>query len=99
MSVSFQDQARRENAQKSTGPKTEAGKARSRANSTTHGLAGKGGVLPADLAEAAAERQAELRAPGGRCDAHSRRLAQEMVLSSLRVDACRMARKHLVEER
>src|SRR5262245_35470237 len=39
-------QANRLNAQKSTGPRTEAGKARSRENGLKHGLAGSGVVLP-----------------------------------------------------
>ena len=37
--------ARRANAQHSTGPKTAAGKQRSRANALKHGLAGAGVVL------------------------------------------------------
>src|SRR5665213_3374180 len=38
--------ANRENAKKSTGPRTIEGKARSSANSTTHGLAGRTVLLP-----------------------------------------------------
>ena len=40
--------ANRANAQKSTGPKTEAGKARSRANAVKHGLTGAGVALPGE---------------------------------------------------
>jgi hypothetical protein len=44
--------ANRKNAARSTGPKTEAGKERSRQNSLKHGLTGAGVVLPeADAAE------------------------------------------------
>jgi hypothetical protein len=47
-------QANQKNAAHSTGPKTEAGKERSRQNSLKHGLTGAGVVLPeADAAEVA----------------------------------------------
>ena len=44
--------ANRANARKSTGPKTEAGKARSRANALKHGLTGAGVALPGEDAAA-----------------------------------------------
>ena len=45
-------EANRRNAQRSTGPKSEEGKARSRGNATKHGLTGPGG-RPADRDEGA----------------------------------------------
>ena len=42
-------EANQRNAQRSTGPKTEAGKLQSRRNALKHGLAGKGVVLPDEV--------------------------------------------------
>jgi hypothetical protein len=49
--------ANQQNALKSTGPKTKAGKDRSRRNSLKHGLAGMGSVLPAEDMELFQERR------------------------------------------
>ena len=59
----------RQNAQRSTGPKTEEGKARSRRNTFRHGLAGQGNLLmdEDDQTEIARRTEAfrrELDAPG-----------------------------------
>lgn len=43
--------ANRENAKRSTGPRTEAGKARSRLNAITHGITAKTIVLPGEDAD------------------------------------------------
>lgn len=53
--------ANRQNAQKSTGPKTEAGKARSRSNSLKHGLTGAGVVLAGQDCPAVRKKLGELR--------------------------------------
>jgi len=50
-------EANRKNAQKSTGPKTEAGKAVSRFNAVKHGACAKTTVLPTEDAEAYEERR------------------------------------------
>ena len=58
--------ANRANSQRSTGPRTEAGKARARANACKHGLTGAGIVLPNEVAavvEAAFVRVQEEFAP------------------------------------
>jgi len=57
-----QFEANLKNAQKSTGPKTAEGKAKSRANGLKHGLTGAGIVLPHEDAEAVDERFARLEA-------------------------------------
>lgn len=63
MATEKQVAANRLNAQKSTGPRTEAGKAVSRFNATTHGLTGKNFVLPGeDPAEFEAFQRATLAA-------------------------------------
>ena len=43
--------ANRENAKKSTGPRTEQGKQTTRRNAVKHGLAGRGEVVPDEIAE------------------------------------------------
>ena len=58
-------EANRRNAEKSTGPTTAAGKARSRANALTHGLTGEGIALPMEDRERVEGRFAALRAELG----------------------------------
>jgi hypothetical protein len=97
--VSFQDLARKENAKKSTGPRTKAGKARSRVNALKHGLSGSGVVLPPDITEMFEERRWHIGAEVDRDEAHAERIEEEAVLASLRLDACRMALRRRVDER
>jgi hypothetical protein len=94
----FQNLARRENACKSTGPKTEAGKARSLANSVNHGLTGSGVVLSPEMQALYDQRRYALRAKVRRRDRHTGRVEDEAVLASLRLDACRIAQRRRVEE-
>jgi hypothetical protein len=54
--------ANRRNAQKSTGPRTQQGKERSRGNGLKHGMTGRGVVLPAGDADEVNARAEELRA-------------------------------------
>jgi len=78
--------ANRANAQKSTGPKTEEGKARSRENSYKHGLSGEGVVLSAEDAVAVDARFAALLedlAPDGEA---ARLLVHRIAMLSVRLD-------------
>ncbi len=99
MSQTFQNKARKANAQKSTGPKTEEGKARSRVNSTRHGLSGKGIILPPDLADLVENERRNLVSAQDRDDPAAAAAADnEAALAIARVHACRAARVTLVEE-
>jgi hypothetical protein len=68
MSAESQTSDNRNNSNKSTGPRTAAGKARSSRNSTIHGLTGKSPILPgedpADLLDLAAQYCTDLHPEG-----------------------------------
>ena len=80
--------ANRANAARSTGPKTEEGKARSRGNALKHGLTGEGVVLPgedaAEVDRLTAAFQSELKAPGE----VGRALARRMATMAVRMERC-----------
>jgi hypothetical protein len=74
------------NAQKSTGPKTDEGKARSRANAYKHGLAGEGIVQSPEEAAEVAHRYAELAAELKPADPVSEMLVHRIAATSLRLE-------------
>lgn len=87
MATLRQIQANRRNAQKSTGPTTEEGKARSRKNALKHGLAGSGTVLPdldADKLEARLESWRKLFVIR---NADEEWLYEQLIISTIQVDA------------
>jgi hypothetical protein len=80
--------ANRENAQLSTGPTSEEGKAHSRGNALKHGLAGAGVVLNTDDAQAVAQRLDAWRDDFGPLAGQQEWLYERMVVASVRIDRC-----------
>jgi hypothetical protein len=91
MTTERQVEANRKNAERSTGPRTEEGKARSRGNALKHGLAGSGVVLSEATAAAIEERKQawssgyELDGPEAEWTYHG------MVAASLQIDRAEAA--------
>ena len=96
MATEKQIEANRRNAARSTGPKTEAGKARSRANATTHGLAAELPVADAERSPDFTDRRArwavEVR-PEGELAGWA---LDRAVAASMRIDSCERAMDQLV---
>ena len=82
--------ANRVNALKSTGPKSEEGKAVSRMNSTTHGLTATTVALASYDPDLVAQRVAtwnEIRRPA---TSHERWLVEQLALATIRIDQSRL---------
>ena len=79
-------EANRQNAQRSTGPKTVEGKERSRRNSLKHGLTGAGIVLPTEDLPAIEARFADFEADLQPTGGVARFLVQRAALLSVRLD-------------
>lgn len=91
MATERQIQANRRNAALSTGPRTEDGKARSRANATRHGLAGESADLEAASSAEFLERRARWaaeRPPAGEAAGWA---LDRAVAASLRIERCERA--------
>jgi hypothetical protein len=86
MATERQIEANRRNSAKSCGPKTDEGKARSRANATKHGLAG---VLTEVEAEFSPEFEARRAEWGG--GKETRWAIDRVVAASLRIERCERA--------
>ena len=80
-------EANRRNSQKSTGPKTAAGKAASRLNAFQHGMAGMGDVLgPGEEARTIADRAESFARELGAVGATGRVFAHRAALLSVRLE-------------
>lgn len=90
--------ANRRNAKKSTGPVTEAGKARVRMNSWKHGFRAESDLIAADEADAIASRRTEWAGafPTNPTDGHQRWLVDQLTASSVRIDRCQEQQRHQV---
>ncbi len=90
MASERQVEANRLNARNSTGPKTEEGKARSRGNALTHGLAGDGPVVDAAMKAVVESRsvswQLDFRPQTG-LNEHA---FSQLVLASVKLDRCQI---------
>jgi hypothetical protein len=82
--------ANRRNAMRSTGPKTEEGKAQSRRNSLIHGLAGDGVVVPEDEGQAASERAEQWISSLRPMNAFEMGLVETIAIEGVRIDRCRI---------
>ncbi len=78
--------ANRDNARKSTGPKTPEGKARSRANAVKHGLTGAGVALPTENAAMVKLRFLGLQEEMAPSNLAGRLLVHKIALMSVRVE-------------
>ncbi len=92
------DEARRRNAQKSTGPKTPEGKAKSRENSSVHGLSGKGVVLSPEVRHAVETRRSEIDARIARDDCVSAQIEDQAALASVRFELSQDVLRRRVRE-
>ena len=94
----FQDEARRRNARKSTGPRTAQGKANSRVNSMKHGLTGQGIVMRPDMRDWYEEQRRHLGACVHRDRHHAANVEQDLALAAVRLDASRLALRRRVDD-
>ena len=88
MASDAQISANRENAQKSTGPTTLEGKAQSRLNATTHGLAGAYVAISSTSPERLALRIAQWSDGRAPQTERERWLVETIAIATIRIDLC-----------
>ncbi|WP_152050335.1 hypothetical protein [Tautonia marina] len=88
--------ANRRNALNSTGPVTEAGKARVRLNAWKHGFRAESDAIAPDEAHAVATRRAEWASafPTNPDDGYQSWLVEQLTLASVRIDRCQEHQNH-----
>ncbi len=91
--------ANRANASRSTGPRTEEGKAASRGNALKHGLTGSGVVIPAEDAGRVADRMRSFEAELGPTGEVGRALVGRAALLSVRLERCVLHESAATSER
>ena len=96
MATEKQIEANRRNSALSTGPRTEAGKERSRANAVSHGLTAEHPGIEAVQSEAFVERRAKWAAEVRPVGEFAGWALDRAVAASLRIDSCGRAMDHLV---
>ena len=95
MATERQIEANRRNASRSCGPTSEAGKARSRANATKHGMAGASAVVEAGLSAAFQERRAKWAADHKPVGEAAGWALDRAVAASLRIETCERSMEEL----
>jgi len=98
MATPAQILANRENAQHSTGPKTDQGKAASAGNAVRHGLTARGLIVPLGLEAAFADLETQLRInliPNGGLEAM---IFQRILECSWHLERCRRAQAQLFDQ-
>ena len=88
MATQRQIEANRRNAARSTGPTSESGKAKSRANATRHGMAGQSAVVEAGMSSEFEERRAKWAAEQGTVGEAAGWALDRAVAASLRIERC-----------
>ena len=91
MATERQVEANRKNAAKSTGPRTESGKARSRINATKHGMARESADVEAMASSEFAERRAKWAAEFEPVGETGEWALDRAVASSIRIERCERA--------
>src|SRR6516165_6778988 len=98
MTTARQIEASRKNGSLSRGPTSAEGRARSRANSLKHGLAGEGVVLTPEDADAVAQRMIAWRDDFRPVGEQQEWLFEQLVVSSVRLDHCRLLEAALLDD-
>jgi hypothetical protein len=98
MPTTRQIEASQKNGSLSRGPTSDEGRTRSRANSLKHGLAGEGVVLTPEDADIVAQRMIAWRDDFRPVGAQQEWLFEQLVVSSVRIDHCRLLEAALLDE-